>query len=47
MAWWPNFTLDNTARLLNPNYLQVFWQSVKLAFHTTVICLLISIRSAI
>ena len=35
------FTLDNYRRLLNPNYLQVFWQSVKLAFHTTVICLLI------
>lgn len=29
------FTLDNYRRLLNPNYLQVFWQSVKLAFHTT------------
>ena len=35
------FTLDNYGRLLSPNYLKVFWQSVKLAFHTTAICLLI------
>ena len=35
------FTLDNYRKLLDPKYLKVLWQSVRLAIHTTLICVLI------
>lgn len=35
------FTLANYKKLLDPKYLKVLWQSVRLALHTTLICLLI------
>ena len=31
------FTLDNYRRLLRPDYLLVFWESLKLAFLTTLV----------
>lgn len=36
-----NFTLENYKELLQPLYLNVIWKSLKLAFLTTVVCLLI------
>lgn len=36
-----SFTLDNYKAILQPIYLKVIWKSLKLAFITTVICLLI------
>lgn len=35
------FTLDNYKELLQPLYLKVIWKSLKLAFLTTVVCLLV------
>ena len=35
------FTLDNYRRLLRPDYLLVFWESLKLAFLTTLVSLLV------
>ena len=35
------FTLDNYRKLLDPKYLKILWQSVRLAIHTTLICVLI------
>lgn len=35
------FTLDNYKEILQPVYLKVIWKSVKLAFMTTVFCLLV------
>ena len=36
-----SFTFDNYKEILNPLYLKVIWKSLKLAFLTTVICLVI------
>lgn len=36
-----SFTFDNYKEILNPLYLKVIWKSLKLAFFTTVICLVI------
>jgi len=35
------FTLDNYKNLLRPDYLQVLWESIKLALETTVFCVLL------
>ena len=36
-----SFTFDNYKEILNPLYLKVIWKSLKLAFLTTVICLVV------
>ncbi|MCC7571263.1 ABC transporter permease subunit [Candidatus Micrarchaeota archaeon] len=36
-----DFTLDNYKEIIQPLYLKVIWKSLKLAFITTVICLLL------
>ncbi len=36
-----HFTFENYTNMLKPVYLNVIWQSLKLAFFTTVICLLV------
>ncbi|MCB6994556.1 ABC transporter permease subunit [bacterium 210820-DFI.6.37] len=36
-----SFTLENYKEILNPLYLKVIWKSLKLAFLTTVICLVV------
>ena len=40
------FTLDNYLRILNPSYLKVLLNSLKLAAITTAICLLVGIPLA-
>ena len=36
-----SFTLDNYRRLFNPDYVQIYGQSLIIAFATTVLCILI------
>lgn len=37
----PVFTLENYGRLLDPSFVQIFWESIRLAGISTVVCLLI------
>lgn len=37
----PIFTLNNYRELFDPLYVKVIWESLKLAFYTTVLCLLV------
>lgn len=37
----PQFTLENYAKLADANYARVFWNTIKLAFTTTALCILI------
>ena len=41
----PQFTLDNYLRLLDPTFLKILWESLWLAFMSTLACLLVAIRS--
>ena len=37
----PQFTLDNYLRLLDPTFLKILWESLWLAFMSTLACLLV------
>lgn len=37
-----NFTLESYRELLQPSYLPIFWNSLKIAFYSTAICILVA-----